>query len=98
MTNEESELVKRGFYEELKDGDIDYEGKTEEFMGVVLTPFVDRNAIREECAKVTNSGIKLFQRNVLARDQLFYRDENMVASYTSKFGNINPLHVRKKLL
>lgn len=98
MTDEESELVKRGFYKELEDGDIDYEGKTEEFMGVVLTPFVDRNAIREEYSKVTNSGIKQFQRNVLARNQLFYRDENMVASYTSKFGNIKPLHVRKKLL
>lgn len=92
----DSELAKKGYYEEITDRDIDYEGKTEEFMGIVLLPFINRENIREEFKKY--SSIK-YHRNMLQREVVFIRDlslDNMM--YISKYGNIKDLHVRKQIL
>jgi 5'-3' exonuclease len=92
----DSELSNMGYYKGITDQDIDYEGKTDEFMGIVLLPFIERENIQKEYEKYKNK-IK-YHRNVLGRDVVFVRDENTKVKYKSKYGTISNLHVRKQNL
>lgn len=92
----ESPLVEKGYYNE--DFLIDYEGKTDEFMGIVLISFIDRNTIREQYKLLTDTLNIYYHRNTIGRDALFYQDFSTETSYTSKYGDIKSLYVRKKLI
>lgn len=93
---ENSVLSKAGFYP--KTFEIDYEGKTKEHMGVALLPFVN---IEEVIKAYTPIAAKLkneYVRNSVGRPELFLYDASYTASYTSDYGNIPKMHVKKIVL
>jgi len=76
---------------------VDYEGKIKEHMGVALLPFVDYNVVyrayRSVRSKVANDP---YHRNKFGTDSVFSYDENYTAKYTSDYGTISNMKVRKE--
>ena len=94
LISPDSKFVKSGMYpSEIV---LDFEGKTKEHMAVVLLPFIDIQLIREEYAKVAKILKNKYVRNTIVDNiDLFIHDPNYLATYTSKYGNIENLKVRK---
>jgi len=96
MTSPDSELVKNGYYPDPKTIQIDFEGKTKEHEGVTLLPFVDYNLVFSEYKKIKTDGV--YTRNTFGNVELFRYDKTYTAKYTSDYGDIIPLKVRKTIL
>ena len=93
LTSEKSPLVELGYYPDSFD--VDLEGKTKEHMGVVLLPFVDVDEI-EKAYQPIFDGLQLrYARNDVTTPEVFVYDAGYTAKYTSDYGNIPKLHVRK---
>ena len=80
------------------DFEIDYEGKTKEHMGVVLLPFADNAKVLKRYQPIADRLVNRYVRNSVGRPELFRYDPKYQASYTSDYGDIDTLHVRKTLL
>lgn len=93
LCSESSDLVKLGYYPSSFKTDL--EGKTKEHMGVVLLPFVDIGEIEKAYAPVAATLKNRYVRNTVGRPEIFEYDETYTAKYTSDYGNIPLLHVRK---
>lgn len=83
--------------EELKpyfntDIEVDYEGKTQDYQGIILTEFVDFDLLKQHI-----STIKLkysYARNMVSQNKLFEYDSKFNSKYTSEYGTINHSKVR----
>ena len=99
MLSPKSLLVKKGYYP--GEVSIDYEGKLKEWQGVALLPFVDYNVIHQNYEKITRQRVRnpeRYVRNGKGRVAMFKYDGTYKSRFTSDMGNINELHVRKKLV
>lgn len=96
MLNENSPLVRRGYYPE--EFDIDYEGKFKDYQGIALLSFVDYDVIYKYYNKMTQAYRerhgKEFIRNDRGNVKRFkYDATSKKSSYTSEVGNIYNLRV-----
>lgn len=91
-----SPLVKLGYYPEKFKTDL--EGKTKEHMGVVLLPFVDVREVEKAYAPVAATMKNEYIRNSIGRAEIFTYDEKYLAAYTSDYGNIPKLRVKKRFV
>jgi 5'-3' exoribonuclease 1 len=104
---ESAELLPRPFRKLMLDPDspiadtypkefaIDYEGQAKEHMGVVLLPFADVSQVKKYYQPIADSLHNTYVRNSVGRPEKFFYDPSYNATYTSKYGNIDELHVRK---
>jgi hypothetical protein len=93
LTSSNSPLVKAGIYP--KTFEIDYEGKLKEHMGTALLPFVNIQTIINAYTPIANNLKNVYVRNSVTKEEIFFYDASYNASYTSDYGDINDLHVRK---
>lgn len=93
LLSESSPLVELGYYPSSFKTDL--EGKTKEHMGVVLLPFVNVEEIEKAYAPVAAKLKNRYVRNTVGHADIYEYDENYTARYTSDYGNIPVLHVRK---
>jgi len=96
LLSEKSPLVELGYYPEKFKTDL--EGKTKEHMGVVLLPFVDVREIEKAYTPVAATMKNVYVRNSVGAACVFEYDETYAASYTSDYGNIPKLKVKKGLV
>ena len=92
MIEPSSKLVKLGYYP--KDFKIDYEGKTQEYQGVVILPFVKYDIIHD-CYEKMNKHVKTkYDRNIPGKDLLFTYNDEYKVQYSSKYGIISDLRIK----
>ena len=85
------------FKEELHDFfstdiEIDYEGKKEEYNGIVLTPMIDFNIIKKHYLSIIL--YKSYDRNTPTVDKKMTYDSNISYKYISQYGTINNCHIK----
>ncbi len=95
MTSLHSPLVKAGYYP--TSFKIDYEGKTKEHMGISLLPFIDVALVRKCYNEVNHKQVK-YTRNTFGHLELFTVDPKYTADYTSDYGTLKNMHIRKKII
>ena len=93
FTSPNSPLVQAGYFP--KTFKVDYEGKTKEHMGIVLLPFVDLDVVVAAYEPIAAKLQQVYVRNIPGKDYVFSYDPTYIAGYTSDYGNISDLHVRK---
>ena len=88
-----SPLVTAGFYPSTFD--IDFEGKMKDHMGVALLPFVNADLVRKafRSAPFVKSA-----RNKRGVPVLFSPDAAYTARFSSRYGDIDQVHVRRRRL
>ena len=96
LLSSESPLVKKGYYP--KEFKIDYEGKTKTHMATTLLPFVNPEDVVEAYLPIAKTLKNTYVRNTLKRPEMFVYDPEYLASYTSDYGDISPMKVRKFVL
>lgn len=98
MTKKSSPLVKAGYYPDLNSFKIDYEGKTQGFLGIALLPHVDYNVIYKAYKKMakccTSHHPKGWNKNKIGKNMIFKYTEGYSAIYSSPFGKI-PIRVKR---
>jgi 5'-3' exonuclease len=84
MTEEDSELVRLGYYP--SEFEIDYEGKRMLHEAVIKLPFVDRHVIQREYEKCK---LKMeYPRNESGKDMIFRNDLSKEVVYKGMYGTI----------
>jgi len=78
--------------------EIDYEGKTQEHLGVVILPFADFDIIYAAYNPIAARIKNRYVRNELARPGSFQFNKNYFAKYESDYGVIEEMHVQKTLI
>jgi len=96
LQNPESPLVKNGYYP--KTFKIDFEGKTKEHMGVTLLPYINVDDVFDAYTPINSKLKNTYVRNTIGRPEMFRYDPDYFASYTSDYGNIDRMQVRKHIL
>jgi 5'-3' exonuclease len=96
LRSPESPLVKKGYYP--TSFQIDYEGKTKTHMGTTLLPYVNVEDVLEAYKPIAASLKNRYVRNTRGRPEMFRYDPGYLASYTSDYGNIQKMKVRKFVL
>jgi 5'-3' exonuclease len=99
MLHPESPLVQAGYY--TTDFKIDYEGKLKEFQGVAHLPFVDYAVVHSAYSKMNQccvSDPEKFRRNRRGKVYYFSFDPEYHAQYSSGYGKIDDLQVRRREL
>ena len=74
---------------------IDYEGQPKEHMGVVVLPFADVDQVKKYYQPIADSLQNVYVRNSVGQPEKFFYDPSYYASYTSRYGDIPNLKVRK---
>lgn len=88
---EEGLLVEKGYFpSEIKH---DYEGKLKEHEAVFLVPFTDPNVLRQAYESVKSQ--RAYSRNASDYASTYQYDRTYSRSYTSDFGNMPSLHVKR---
>ncbi|MFW5895635.1 MAG: hypothetical protein ACOCT9_02705 [archaeon] len=97
MLDPDSKLVQLGYYPNIFDFHIDYEGKLKEFQGVAILPFVDYKEIHQSYLHITEccvDDIDKYARNKKGKTRVYWYDKNYLASFTSDMGNIENLQIK----
>lgn len=92
----QSVLVKNGTYD--MNFEIDYEGKRREHEGVMKLKFADVGLIKEQYAKVAKTLKYRYVRNEFSHPHKFVYDKSHLVRYTSDYGDIDRLCVRKIII
>lgn len=71
---------------------VDYEGKKQEYQGIVRIPLIDFRIIRNAYTNITLH--KHYDRNTPSTDKLMVVDTNTTYKYTSEYGTIEKCHVK----
>jgi len=74
------------------DIDIDFEGKTQDYQGVVLTPFGGQDTLKKYFKKIKLKGT--YSRNTPSKDKLLQKSSSYMCNYKSDFGLIKECNIK----
>jgi 5'-3' exonuclease len=93
MTDENSSLVKEGYYPTKFE--IDYEGKRKEHEGIAKLPFVDYNVVSKAYKEVAKKSKYVYHKNMTGKVCTFeFREKGYLSNFTSDYGNITDCRVK----